>query len=66
MPPDLKDTVPLQSTPQQQSWGAIIAMVVILAMIIIGAFYSWNNRTHTEKVGTDAQTGTTTTQGTVK
>ncbi len=27
-----------------QSWGAIISIVIIVLMVIIGAFYSWGNR----------------------
>lgn len=61
MLPDLKDITPTPSTPQQQSWGAIIAMVVILAMIIIGAFYSWHKRTSTEKTGAYVPTASTST-----
>ncbi|MDR3547853.1 MAG: hypothetical protein P4M11_06245 [Candidatus Pacebacteria bacterium] len=30
------------------SWGAVISMVVILAMIVIGAFYSWEKRVREE------------------
>jgi len=26
------------------SWGAIISIVIILAMVIIGAFYAWGQR----------------------
>ena len=26
------------------SWGAIISITIILAMVIIGAFYSWGQR----------------------
>ncbi len=49
------------STPQQQSLGAVIAIVVIMAMIIIGAFYALNKRTHTQPVGTFSSTSSTTT-----
>ena len=31
-------------SPKQQSWGALIAMLVIVLMIIIGAFYAWGKR----------------------
>lgn len=64
MSPKPDEPVPTPSTPQQQSWGAIIAMVVILAMIIIGAFYSWQKRTGVETTKTfvpAAQTEATTT-----
>lgn len=29
---------------KQQSWGVLISIVVIVLMIIIGAFYSWGKR----------------------
>lgn len=28
----------------QQSWGALISIIVIVLMIIVGAFYSWGKR----------------------
>ncbi len=36
------NNAPHVSTTAQQSWGAIIATVLILAMIVVGAFYAWN------------------------
>ncbi|MFA6408241.1 MAG: DUF3149 domain-containing protein [Candidatus Paceibacterota bacterium] len=27
-----------------QSWGTLISIVVIVLMIVIGAFYAWGNR----------------------
>ncbi len=33
-------------TVAQQSWGAALSIVVILLMVIIGAFYAWGRRTH--------------------
>ncbi|MHB8660889.1 MAG: hypothetical protein ACYC75_03090 [Minisyncoccota bacterium] len=37
---------PLAGVPSHkaQSWGAIISIVVIVLMIIVGAFYAWGNR----------------------
>jgi len=29
---------------KQQSWGAVISIIVILLMIIVGAFYTWGKR----------------------
>lgn len=29
---------------KQASWGAIIVIVLILAMIVTGAFYAWGHR----------------------
>jgi hypothetical protein len=31
-------------SPKAQSWGAAISIVVIMLMIIIGAFYAWGKR----------------------
>lgn len=30
---------------KQQSWGVVISIVVIVLMIVIGAFYAWGKRT---------------------
>ncbi|KKW42346.1 hypothetical protein A3I46_02075 [Candidatus Kaiserbacteria bacterium RIFCSPLOWO2_02_FULL_54_13] len=27
-----------------QSWGAVISIIIIVLMIIVGAFYSWGKR----------------------
>lgn len=29
---------------KQQSWGAVLSIIVIVLMIIIGAFYAWGKR----------------------
>ncbi|MDE2021493.1 MAG: hypothetical protein KGI71_01020 [Patescibacteria group bacterium] len=31
-------------SPKAQSWGAIISIVIIVLMVIIGAFYAWGTR----------------------
>jgi len=31
-------------SPKAQSWGAVISIVIILIMIIVGAFYTWGKR----------------------
>jgi len=31
-------------SPQAQQWGAVISIVIIVLMILIGAFYSWGKR----------------------
>ena len=38
--------VPLPGTPsqKQQQWGVVISIVIIVLMIVIGAFYSWGKR----------------------
>lgn len=43
MPPELNNP-PHMPSPKQQSWGALISIVVIMLMIIIGAFYAWGKR----------------------
>ena len=29
---------------REQSWGAVLSIVVIVLMVIIGALYAWGNR----------------------
>jgi len=36
--------LPSPPSQKQQSWGAVISIVVIVLMVIIGAFYSWGKR----------------------
>ncbi|MDD3531694.1 MAG: hypothetical protein PHV99_03850 [Candidatus Pacebacteria bacterium] len=31
-------------SPKQQQWGVVISIVVIVLMIIVGAFYAWGER----------------------
>lgn len=31
-------------SPKAQSWGVVISIIIIVLMIIIGAFYSWGKR----------------------
>ncbi|MFA6414443.1 MAG: hypothetical protein WC217_03225 [Candidatus Paceibacterota bacterium] len=31
-------------SPQAQNWGAVISIIVIVLMIVIGAFYAWGQR----------------------
>ena len=38
-----KNTAP-QSVHRNASWGALISITIILAMVIIGAFYAWGQR----------------------
>lgn len=35
---------PFMPSPKAQSWGTLISIVVIVLMIIIGAFYAWGER----------------------
>lgn len=31
-------------SPKQQQWGVVISIVIIVLMVIIGAFYAWGQR----------------------
>jgi uncharacterized protein HemX len=33
-----------ESIHRNASWGALISITIILAMVIVGAFYSWGKR----------------------
>ena len=35
-------------SPAQQSWGALISIVVIVLMVVVGAFYAWGQRVSEE------------------
>lgn len=39
---------------KQQSWGVLISIVVIVLMIVIGAFYSWGKRISEVTIPTDS------------
>jgi hypothetical protein len=43
MPPT-NESLPGVPSKQAQSWGTVISIVVIVLMIVIGAFYSWGQR----------------------
>ncbi len=45
----LAPSIPEVPSVQQQSWGAVISIVVIVLMIVIGAFYAWGERIAEEK-----------------
>jgi hypothetical protein len=42
IPPE--QTISPLPSPKAQSWGAVISIIVIVLMIIIGAFYAWGQR----------------------
>ena len=60
------DVIPVQETdtkvpssfatpsPKAQSWGAMISIIVIVLMIVIGAFYSWGKRVSETNIPADA------------
>ncbi len=40
---------------EQQSWGTAIAIVIIVAMVVVGAFYAWGKRVAEERAYPAAQ-----------
>jgi hypothetical protein len=38
------EETPVPTVHRNASWGAIISITIILAMVIVGAFYSWGQR----------------------
>lgn len=40
----LPSTHPKMPSQKAQSWGALLSIIVIVLMIIIGAFYAWGER----------------------
>lgn len=37
-------TLPGMPSPKAQQWGVVISIVIIVLMIVIGAFYAWGQR----------------------
>ena len=48
-------------SPKQQSFGTILSIVIIVLMIVVGAFYSWGKRIAQERAILESATSTTTT-----
>lgn len=44
LPPGEPVAQPGVPSARQQQWGVMISIVVIVLMIIVGAFYSWGKR----------------------
>ena len=42
--PTASEQIPEVRSPEQNSWGALIAIVVIMAIVVVGAFYAWGKR----------------------
>ncbi|MFA7302511.1 MAG: hypothetical protein WC030_02065 [Candidatus Paceibacterota bacterium] len=36
--------LPNPPSRKQQAWGAVISIVVIVLMVVVGAFYAWGKR----------------------
>lgn len=47
-------------SPERQQWGVVISIIVIVGMIIVGAFYAWGQRI-AEQNAFNASTATSTT-----
>ena len=47
-----------ESIHRNASWGALISITIILAMVIVGAFYSWGKRIREQRaIQTQLQSG---------
>lgn len=47
MEPNQPQETPVAQTPvspKKSSWGGILAIIVILILIVVGAFYAWGER----------------------
>ena len=42
--PHSSPTLSGMPSKQRQSWGAVISIVIIVAMVVTGAFYAWGKR----------------------
>lgn len=51
-----KQLPPGTPSPKAQSWGALISIIIIVLMIIIGAFYAWGKRVSQNNVPPAAAT----------
>jgi len=43
-PGETPQSVPGIPSPKAQQWGVVISIVIIVLMIVIGAFYAWGKR----------------------
>ena len=60
-PPVVAPVPPGTPSAKAQSWGVVISIVIIVLMILVGAFYSWGKRI-TEERSLINQTGSSNTQ----
>lgn len=42
--PPAPTTPPGVPSPKAQQWGVVISIVIIVLMIVVGAFYAWGER----------------------
>jgi hypothetical protein len=45
----IQDVSAKMPSTRQQSWGVVVSIVVIVGMIIMGAFYAWGERIAEER-----------------
>ena len=53
-------TLPNPPSAKQQSWGAVLSIIIIVLMIIVGAYYSWSKRTAQQNTMGDTASEATT------
>ena len=44
LPPGEATPIPGMPSSKQQQWGVLISIVIIVLMVIVGAFYAWGQR----------------------
>jgi uncharacterized membrane protein (DUF485 family) len=49
------ESLPPMPSAKQQSWGVVISIVIIVMMIVVGAFYSWGQRVAENQPSATAQ-----------
>mgnify|MGYP001574484864 CR=1 FL=1 len=42
-------SLPGVPSPKAQSWGAVLSIIIIVLMVVIGAFYAWGERIAQER-----------------
>lgn len=57
-PTPFKEQAYKAPSARQQSWGAVISILIIVAMIVIGAYYAWDKRVSEQKAYTESHTST--------
>lgn len=48
--------LPGMPSPAQQQWGVVISIVIIVLMVIVGAFYAWGERIAENQIFTTSTT----------
>jgi hypothetical protein len=45
--------IPELPSKKQQSWGAMLSIIIIMVMVVLGAYYAFDKRTTTYTQGTE-------------